>query len=234
MRLRFELSLTLLALATIGCGRSADTRASRSATVPPNPSPIAGDNVGGEPAKLTTEERETIFLNLVRGIRVEQPSDGASVYNSKVRVEGKIFFSGDIRSVSVQGRKVTLENGRFGVTVDGLEDGDQSILVEVEESRGVRASSSVNITVDAEAPLLTVKHPKDGAVLEGSAALWVSGEVLDRSRIVLTVNGTKVRPGPTGSFRAPIEMPAGKHTLEVVARDPGGRETRVKRSIVVR
>ena len=79
-------------------------------------------------------------------------------------------------------------------------------------------------------PKLTVDVPADGALLQGPDVV-VEGNATPSVR--LTVNGVVAYNEENGHFHTVLLLPAGLHTIEVVAENRFGRIRSVMRQVVV-
>ena len=79
-------------------------------------------------------------------------------------------------------------------------------------------------------PSLTVERPHDGETFSRTK-ITVAGRVT--LGVGLTINGLPTYNDETGSYEAELLLPAGVHTIEVVARNRFGRERTITRQIVV-
>ena len=79
-------------------------------------------------------------------------------------------------------------------------------------------------------PYLSVDAPADGALLKGPDVV-VEGNAMPGAR--LTVNGVSAYNEENGHFRTMLLLPAGLHTIEVVAENRFRRVRRVMRQVVI-
>ena len=185
----------------------------------------------GESAPLSDEERMTIFLRMMSTIFIERPPEGSTIYARECVVEGWIRYPGKIRSVRVAGRELAFDKGRFRGHIDGLEDGINAVTVDVEEERGVVASPSVIVTVDATPPQISIEEPREGETLE--SPVLVRGHVDDDSRIDVELCGRTMSLDPDGSFEFLLALEPGPQSIELVVSDSSS-ESRIVRHVTVR
>ena len=81
-----------------------------------------------------------------------------------------------------------------------LEDGPHRIEVSLSDDAGHASQVSSSFVVDTVAPQVTVLEPHDGA-LESATSIDVTGAVLDKTAVSVTVGGTSASM-KDGSFRA--------------------------------
>ena len=79
-------------------------------------------------------------------------------------------------------------------------------------------------------PHLTIDQPADGGTFQGPV-ITVEGTVTPHVR--LTVNGVSVYNEVNGSFHAELLLPAGLHTIRIIAENRFGRSRLVERQVVV-
>ncbi len=161
-------------------------------------------------------------------LQVEAPLDGAVTDAERVRVEGS---AGGVEAVQINGRDVTLRDGRFSSNV-ALEEGRNEIVVEVPGQREVR-----NVLRDSRAPAIVLSTPERGRMqpLEGAPAdVLVEGSAWDEGVGVdqVTIDGVPVELSLDGRFRGLAHPPAGGSTLLVEATDFLGHRAVATRSML--
>ncbi len=204
------------------------------------PKLVSANPAQAKPATDTVEkekeldelEKEMRFLKLVRGTRIELPPAGAAIYASETDVVVSILYDHPVREVRTGGKKMKLEGGKYRGHVDGLKSGEQVVSVEVVDEKGVVASASTHVTIDTEAPRVEITEPKEGA--EVASPVEIKGSASDDSRVKIELERQHVPIDSLGHFQHKLVLPPGKHVIQVLAKDPGGRSTMVRRTITVR
>lgn len=113
-------------------------------------------------------------------------------------------------------------NGKFQATVT-LANGSNTIVVTAIRG-GERASALPRtILVDTVAPTLTVTKPSDNAAVDGPNVA-VEGRTEIGSTVTVNGNGTSVTAD--GTFATTVGAAIGPFTIDVVAKDQAGNETK--------
>jgi hypothetical protein len=124
----------------------------------------------------------------------------------------------------------TDEQGRFSSTV-ALTPG-ANVIVAVSARIGERAeSASRTVILDTTAPTLTVSRPTNGAQLDGPT-VTIAGK--SEKGAFISVNGHAVAVTPEGNFSDTLHADPGPLTIEVIARDAAGNQTRRVINVTVR
>ena len=157
--------------------------------------------------------------------------------NSRLVVAGRLpsfALGGDPRvEVAVNGVLAAAPgvdaDGKFQATVT-LANGSNTIVVTV--VRGDERASALPRTIvfDTLPPTLTITKPADGAMVDGPNVA-VEGKTEIGSTITLNGNGTNVTPD--GTFGSTISAALGPLTIDVVARDQAGNETKTTLHVTV-
>ncbi len=127
---------------------------------------------------------------------------------------------------------IVTEDGSFKFTNVPLSDGSNSFSVKLtDDKKNVSTSSDVlTITYKKSKPTLDVTTPSDGAKISGEQnTITVSGKTEDTNTV--TINGRLVVMKNDGSFTYDYPLGEGDTTLQIVAKDPAGNETKVERKV---
>ena len=92
-------------------------------------------------------------------LTILSPAEGAVINTRSVRVRGQ---ADNAEVVSINGRDTSVVGGVWALPVE-LPDGPATITASAR-----RAEVSVNVTVDASPPRITVESPARGAVLDAA------------------------------------------------------------------
>lgn len=133
-------------------------------------------------------------------ITVDSPADGAKFADGSAIVVKGSFVDISSVDVTVNGVDATVDNeaDTFAVTLDfGAFEGDTTIVVEAVDTKNPAATETINIIIDATAPVLVDLSPADSATVRSSAAtisFSASDEYagVDEASAVLTVEGDTV------------------------------------------
>jgi bacillopeptidase F len=157
---------------------------------------------------------------------ITSPEDGLVTNESEVTVEG---------TASPETTVEVLQNGEEAGTVEIGEDGSFAVNTELTEGEnefiavtyvnGEQAdeSESVTVTLDTEAPELSIDSPEDGEYTNRETAT-VEGTVSDDHLDTVTVNGQETAV-TDGEFSQRILLDEGENIIEVVAADEAGNTT---------
>jgi serine/threonine protein kinase len=182
---------------------------------------MGGDPGGGEePGPSAVSYR---LVNLV-------PLDGAMTSQPKINVAGEIdpagpgevVIDGILRSID--------EQGKFHLDGLGLEEGWNTVTLEVKPRGGTPFTRTISVGVDTTAPELVLGEPAEGfSTADDKVA--VSGMVLDDMLQSVTLNGELVS-SKSGRFSTELELPeVGEYELVLRAEDQGGHVTETRRKI---
>lgn len=153
-------------------------------------------------------------------------------------VEGRVpafaVRPGSSIALALNGRPVGVlslsADGRFGSVPVTLPDGTSTIEATLIEGNTEIASTSHTVTVDREAPELTIVRPATGATVVGTEVI-LEGSTEPAADV--TVNDRALRPNPDGTFTERLVVTPGPLVLRVLARDRAGNETKTEIGIVV-
>ncbi|WP_461182453.1 S8 family serine peptidase [Virgibacillus kimchii] len=154
---------------------------------------------------------------------ITSPKDGLITNETETAVEGTATPEMSV-SVLNNGEEVGTaeigEDAAFSINT-GLTEGDNEItaitLVDGEEAK---QSEPVTVTLDTEAPELTIASPEDGEMTNRETAT-VEGTVWDANLDTVTVNGQETAV-TDGAFSHRILLDEGENVIEVVATDLAG------------
>lgn len=114
------------------------------------------------------------------------------------------------------------QDGKFSATVN-LASGTNTIVVTMVRGTERVAALPRSIVLDTTPPQLTVSKPVDGATVD-AGSLTVSGSA--EAGATVTVNGHSAVVSADGTFTDFVQVTAGPVTVDVVARDQAGNETK--------
>ena len=170
---------------------------------------------------------------------VTEPADGASTSDNTPTISG-VTEPGATVEISIRD-----ENGneidRIAVTADAmgnfstepstnLDDGDYTIVVTSSRDTGKQATEQVTVTIDTEAPTVTITSPADGSTsgettptITGTADPGATVEIVIRDEDGNEVETITVTADENGDFSGDAsELGDGTYTIEVTATDDAG------------
>jgi bacillopeptidase F len=159
---------------------------------------------------------------------ITSPADGLVTNEAGITVEG---------TASPDTTVEVLQNGEEAGSMEIGEDGSFAIDTELDEGENEFAavtyvdgedaadSDPVTITLDTEAPELTIDHPQDGERTNRETAT-VEGTVADENLDMVTVNGQETAVSDDGEFSQRILLDEGENIIDVVATDLAGNTAR--------
>ena len=207
-------------------------------TAPENPGSysilvVATDEVGntaGSSAAYAVEQKPDL------GLSVESPP--SLLDTQSVTLSGEVTNAlGDATvtiSSPVDTETLTLNaDGPFSTEI-GLEEGDNTITVEVSDSDGRTVTETVTTTVDTGSPVLTLNAP----ATSDSTEVTITGTVSDAGDIAatsLSVNSesTPVTLDSNGEFSQTVTLDDGENTITLSATDAAGNENSVTQTTTV-
>ncbi|MFQ5918827.1 MAG: hypothetical protein ACE5I4_02120, partial [Thermoplasmata archaeon] len=110
-----------------------------------------------------------------------------------------------------------------------LADGAHDVFLEVWDETGSQNRTAWSFSIDSQAPSLAITEPT--VSITNDPAVSVAGTT-DPGAIV-TVNGTPVSVGVTGTFRVDLTLGDGAHSLPVISTDPAGNSASTAVDIIV-
>ncbi|MBP2076442.1 S8 family peptidase [Oceanobacillus polygoni] len=123
------------------------------------------------------------------------------------------------------------EDGTFALPVELAEGENEFQAVSLLDDVQVGESETVTVTLDTEAPELTIDTPADGDKVNRES-VTVEGTVADENLDFVEVNGQEAAI-EDGSYSKRILLDEGENTIEVVAGDLAGNSTTESVTIAV-
>ncbi|OGK53902.1 hypothetical protein A3B56_02920 [Candidatus Roizmanbacteria bacterium RIFCSPLOWO2_01_FULL_45_11] len=127
---------------------------------------------------------------------------------------------------------VSSADGKFTIPRVRLYEGENGLKLLGYDRQGSKSAFSDVITImyKKNGPKLIVEEPSDNTDVNGStASVKVVG--LTDSDSEVTINGRWVRVSSDGTFTQMVQLKEGDNTLEIVARDEAGNESRITRPV---
>ncbi len=188
---------------------------------------VATDGAGNE-TRLT---RGVVRDTQVPAVTVDVPEANAVTRDAQVEVRGRIADASAV-TLTLAGTPVVVgTDGAFAAAAP-LAEGENVLELAATDAAGNRATASVRVTRDSEAPALTLATPSEGTVTS-AAVLVVEGRATDRTALTVTVNGAATSVDADGAFRAELPLSAqGRMEVEVIATDAAGNTSSLRRAVV--
>ena len=166
---------------------------------------------------------------------ITSPEDGNLTNESEVTVEGTASPTTTIQLENNGEEAASQEvddDGKFSLPVE-LTEGENAITaVSQMDGDTVGTSDPVTVTLDTEAPELTIDNPKDGDK-SNSETVTVEGTVADEHLDAVEVNGQKAKV-EDGNYSKRILLDNGENEIEVVAVDEAGNSAKESVSLQVK
>ena len=166
---------------------------------------------------------------------ITSPDDGLLTNESEVNVEGTASPTTTIQLMNNDEAVETTEvgdDGKFTFPTVLKEGENEFTAVSTMDGNPVGESDPVTVTLDTEAPDLTIDNPKEGDKLNRET-VTVEGTVADDHLDFVEVNGQKAKV-EDGSYSKRILLDNGKNDIEVVAQDEAGNSTSVGVNVQVK
>ncbi|MBO1912867.1 hypothetical protein J4G37_49695, partial [Microvirga sp. 3-52] len=145
--------------------------------------------------------------------------DGDFLTNEKnISIEGTASPATTIR-LSNNGEEVGTaeigDDGAFSFTTDLTEGANEFVAVTLVDGDAASSSEKVTVTLDTEAPELTIDSPVDGDITNENT-VGVEGTVSDAHLDSVTVNGEEAEIEEDGSYFKRISIEEGANEITVV------------------
>jgi RHS repeat-associated protein len=178
--------------------------------------------------------QSTTSRNVVRDtqapvLNITGPTDNLVTKTNSVSITGDVYDASSV-AVSVNGAPLIVDGaGMLGGSVT-LAEGANILNIVATDGAGNSATQVRHVTLDTEAPVVSVTEPADGANVT-TETISVSGSVTDATAVTLTVNGTSVSIGADGSFSTSVPLSVGANSIVVVTTDAATNSSTVTRSV---
>lgn len=154
-----------------------------------------------EPDLLTNEKNITIEGTAT-------PSTAAQVTNN-----GEVVDQVDVD-----------DDGSFSLPMVLTEGENELVVTSLVDDEAVAESEAVTVTLDTEAPQLSIDSPQDGEIID-SPKITVTGTATDQHLEEVLVNEGKADIDNNGHYSKDITLPEGEQVIEVEAGDGAGNKT---------
>ncbi|AXI10262.1 peptidase S8 [Oceanobacillus zhaokaii] len=156
---------------------------------------------------------------------ITSPQAGLLTNKSAVNVEGTASPKTSVQLLNngelVETIKVS-DNGTFAISTELTEGGNELIAVSTINGEEGIESTPVNVTLDSQAPTLTIDSPKNG-IETSQGTVTVEGTVADKHLDFVEVNGAKATI-TKNKYNKQIELKSGKNEIKVIAADKLGNK----------
>lgn len=159
---------------------------------------------------------------------ITSPDDGTLTNEDEVTVEGTASPTTTVQlenNGEEAGSQAVDDDGNFALPVE-LTEGENELTAvsEVDGDPVGDASDPVTVTLDTEAPELTIDNPKDGDK-SNHETVTVEGTVADDNLDTVEVNGQEAKV-EDGNYSKRILLDNGENEIEVVATDKAENSTK--------
>ena len=163
--------------------------------------------------------RQVVYQKPFIQLTVDEPLHGSFVNQDSVIVTGRVEAS-RTATVTVNGSLVDLAQGRFRSAEVSLVEGDNSITIRAEDSKGLVDEETIVVHYDSKAPELSDITPL-ASYITADTKVRFTGKVWDINPVRVFVNGHVV-PVEGGFFTLDLTMLEGFHDVEIQAQDLAG------------
>ncbi|MFD2046407.1 S8 family serine peptidase [Ornithinibacillus salinisoli] len=154
---------------------------------------------------------------------ITAPAEGLITNDASVTVEGTASPTTTVNLLN-NGEEVGSaeigDDGNFAIDVELTEGENEFTAVSIVNGEEATESESVTVTLDTEAPELTIENPSDGDKTNRET-VTVEGLIADDHLDSVTVNGQEASVSD-GTFSKRIILDEGENVIEVVATDLAG------------
>lgn len=185
----------------------------------------ATDAAGNRAEGVRTVIRDT----QAPAVALLEPADGLVTRTALVAVRGTAADA-TLAEASVNGVPVTpAADGSFTTAVT-LAEGANFVTLTATDRAGNAGSAAHAVTLDTQAPVVTVTSPAEGATT-GGAEVEVTGTVTDATAVALTVNGAPAAVGAGGAFATTVALAVGANAIQLQATDAAGNASTLTRNV---
>jgi RHS repeat-associated protein len=175
------------------------------------------------PAVSVRRDSEAPVLN------VTSPTDNSITKTNTASIAGNVYDASSV-AVSVNGSPMIVDGtGNLSGSVT-LAEGQNIITVVATDGAGNTASQVRRVTLDTEAPVITISTPSNGASVV-TPSVTTTGSVTDATTTTLSVNGAPFTLGAGGAFSGDVALTTGQNTLSYVATDAAGNIGTASRNV---
>ena len=164
-------------------------------------------------------------------LTVSTLANGAITNNATLNVSGTVSDSGGVAGLTINNAVITVTNGSFSYPVT-LQAGTNTITVIAVDTPGNSTTDTRTVTLDTEAPLLTISAPADNSKTAQPFAA-ITGTINETSTVTVTVNsGSLQNASITGNaFSATVNLAVGLNSINITATDLAANTSSVVRSV---
>ena len=153
---------------------------------------------------------------------ITRPAGNAQLATASVTVAGAASDP-HLASVTVNGAPAALTNGAFTASVT-LPEGDSTLVASATDAAGnAGASPGVAVTVDTQAPVVSIDAPADP--LTGSGFVTVTGSVVEPHLLSVTVEGVPASASGGRFVATNVPLVEGAQQITAVAVDTYGHRS---------
>ncbi|HEY6871527.1 MAG TPA: Ig-like domain-containing protein [Geobacteraceae bacterium] len=183
---------------------------------------VAKDAVGNSASDTLTVILDTIPPEL----HIDSPTDNSSVNTPVIAVSGTVDDANPA-TVTVNGIAATVVGRNFSLNELPLQEGLNLVTAVATDAAGNTTTVSVKVIRDTVPPVVSVTAPLLDAWVN-TPVITVSGSVIEKDLVSLTVNGVETPVGSDGLFSlGNVPLIEGRNVISVLALDRAGNETLV-------
>jgi N-acetylneuraminic acid mutarotase len=173
------------------------------------------------------------YANTTPSLSVSTLGDGSVTRAATLNITGTATSVNGIKSLTVNGSPLTVNagTGSFSTAIT-LAEGANTISVVATDMANQTTSDTRTITLDTQAPVLTIAAPADNSVV-ATSSVTATGSVDTTATVTATVNnGSPQSASMTGNnFSITLNLAAGQNTIDITAADLAGNSNTTKRTI---
>ncbi|GAB3047514.1 bacillopeptidase F [Virgibacillus ainsalahensis] len=157
---------------------------------------------------------------------ITSPAEDQITSEQEITVEGEASPTTTVQLLNngeEVGRAEVGEDGQFAIPAELTEGDNELTVVSLLDDTPTGESEPVLVTLDTQAPELTIESPEDGDKLN-SETVTVEGTVSDANLDVVEVNGQEADV-TDGTYSKRILLDNGENEIEVVTQDLAGNST---------
>ena len=157
---------------------------------------------------------------------ITSPAEDLITNESEITVEGTASPTTSVKLLNNGEEVSTVEvdnDGSFAIPSEMTEGANEFVAVTMLNGTEVMQSEPVTVTLDTEAPELTIDNPKDGDK-SNRETVTVEGTVADANLDYVEVNGQRATV-TDGNYSKRILLDEGANQIEVIAADLAGNST---------
>ncbi len=173
----------------------------------------------------TSTQNLTLNLDTITPVvTITNPADGLLSNNPSQLITGSVS---EVASLTINGQAVSLNpDNSFSFGPITMAEGANTITAIATDAATNSTTTTINVSLDTVAPVISVTSPVDGA-LTNQSQIVVAGSLSEQGN--LTINGQAITVNLDGSFSAIVSLVEGANTVTLTASDAA---TNVSQSVL--